>query len=267
MQKLAKGIHSFRSGYFATHRQLFEQLATAGQKPETLFITCSDSRVVPNLITNAAPGELFLVRNVGNVVPHPSLPGGTAAAMEYAVEVLEVENVIVCGHTQCGAIQAILHPETVEHLPYVKRWVDGGGELSRLLSARPAPLGGGAPAAVYTEDNGARTFDYPRQPAGQVNYMITIGADGKMSALRQVLTPENFARVRPGMGGEDVRRMLGKPARQVPYELKREIVWSWKFLEPPSDKKAFNVVFSPDYRVLRTEVDADPDGPDMRGGG
>ena len=153
MQKLAKGIHSFRSGYFATHRQLFEQLATAGQKPETLFITCSGSRVVPNLITSAAPGELFLVRNVGNVVPHPSLPGGTAAAMEYAVEVLEVENVIVCGHTQCGAIQAILHPETVEHLPYVKRWVDGGGELSRLMSERYAQLEGDALATVAVQEN------------------------------------------------------------------------------------------------------------------
>ena len=117
---------------------------------------------------------------------------------------------------------------------------------------------------VSTEADVVQRFG---QPEGLRNYMITIGADGKMSALRQVLTPENFARVQPGMGVEDVRRMLGKPARQVPYELKREIVWSWKFLEPPSDKKAFNVVFSPDYRVLRTEVGADPDGPDQRGGG
>lgn len=153
MQKLVKGIHSFRSGYFATHRQLFEQLATAGQQPETLFITCSDSRVVPNLITNAAPGELFLVRNVGNVVPHPSLPGGTAAAMEYAVEVLGVENVIVCGHTQCGAIQAILHPETVEHLPYVKRWVEGGAELSQLMAERYAHLEGDALITAAVQEN------------------------------------------------------------------------------------------------------------------
>jgi len=125
----------------------------------------------------------------------------------------------------------------------------------------------GQPERVWPEAGGAKTYEYNRQPEGLRNYMITIGADGKMSALRQVLTPENFARVQPGMGVEDVRRMLGKPARQVPYELKREIVWSWKFLEPPSDKKAFNVVFSPDYRVLRTEVGADPDGPDQRGGG
>ncbi len=125
----------------------------------------------------------------------------------------------------------------------------------------------GAPENVWDEPGGARTFEYNRQPAGQVNYMITIGPDGRMSALRQVLTPDNFRRVQPGMGVEDVRRMLGKPARQVPYALKNEVVWTWKFLEPPSEKKAFNVIFSPDYRVIRSEVGPDPDGPDMRGGG
>ena len=114
---------------------------------------------------------------------------------------------------------------------------------------------------------GARTLEYNRQPAGHRNYMITIGADGKMSALRQVLTPQNFARVHAGMGVEDVRRMLGKPARQVPYALKNETVWTWKFLEPPSDKKAFNVYFGPDMRVQRTEIGTNPDGPDGRGGG
>jgi carbonic anhydrase len=84
MQKLLKGVHSFQRGFFATHRELFERLATDGQNPETLFITCSDARIVPNLITGAAPGDLFIVRNVGNVVPRLELPGGTAAAIEYA---------------------------------------------------------------------------------------------------------------------------------------------------------------------------------------
>ena len=125
----------------------------------------------------------------------------------------------------------------------------------------------GVPDHVWDEGGGARTLEYNRQPAGERNYMITIGPDGKMSALRQVLNPDNFRRVQPGMGVEDVRRMLGKPAKQVPYKLQNEIVWTWKFLEPPSEKKAFNVVFSPDYRVIRTEIGPDPDGPDMRGGG
>lgn len=125
----------------------------------------------------------------------------------------------------------------------------------------------GTPERVWPEAGGAKTLEYNRQPEGMRNYMITIGADGKMSALRQVLTPENFRRVQAGMGVEEVRRMLGKPAKQVPYALKNEIVWTWKFLEPPSEKMAFNVVFSPAYRVIRTEVGTDPDGPDSRGGG
>src|SRR6185369_10255847 len=105
MQNLEAGIHHFQANYFASNRGLFEQLAEAGQRPETLFITCCDSRVVPTLITNAAPGELFIIRNVGNIVPavERGLIGGVSAAIEYAVEVLEVGSVIVCGHTNCGA--------------------------------------------------------------------------------------------------------------------------------------------------------------------
>lgn len=140
MQKLVKGIHSFRNGYFASHRQLFEQLATVGQNPETLFITCSDSRVVPNLITNAPPGELFIVRNIGNVVPRTDLPGGTAAAIQYAVEVLNVENIILCGHTQCGAMQAILNPQRIEKLTYVKRWLEPTASVRRVIEERYAHL-------------------------------------------------------------------------------------------------------------------------------
>lgn len=153
MQKLVKGIHSFQKGFFATHRELFEQLATAGQQPETLFITCSDSRVVPTLITNAAPGELFIVRNVGNVVPTPDLPGGNAAAIQYAVEVLQVENVIICGHTQCGAVQAILEPERVAHLEYVKRWVNGTMRVKRVIEEKYAHLSGEQKLTAAAQEN------------------------------------------------------------------------------------------------------------------
>jgi carbonic anhydrase len=153
MQKLVKGTHSFRTGYFASHRQLFEQLASVGQRPETLFITCSDSRVVPNLITNAAPGELFIVRNVGNVVPRTDLPGGTAAAIEYAVEVLNVENVIVCGHTQCGAMQAILHPEAMENLTYLKRWLRQTDNVRKVIQERYGHLDEDARTTVAVQEN------------------------------------------------------------------------------------------------------------------
>src|SRR3569833_2515564 len=110
MQKLVRGIHAFHATYFASNREIFEQLATNGQRPETLFITCSDTRLVPNLISSTAPGELFIVRNIGNIVPAADRGpmGGVASAIEYAVRVLEVENIIVCGHTGCGAIDALL---------------------------------------------------------------------------------------------------------------------------------------------------------------
>ena len=153
MQKLVRGIHSFRQGYFASHRQLFEQLATTGQQPETLFITCSDSRVVPNLITNAPPGELFVIRNVGNVVPSAELPGGTAAAIEYAIEVLNVENVIICGHTQCGAMNAILNPEAMENLPFVRRWLKQATRVKQVIDERYTHLDEEARLTAAVQEN------------------------------------------------------------------------------------------------------------------
>jgi carbonic anhydrase len=163
MQKLVKGIHSFQSGFFASHRELFEQLATTGQQPETLFITCSDSRVVPNLITNAAPGELFIVRNVGNVVPHVDLPGGTAAAIQYAVEVLNVENVIVCGHTQCGALKAILDPESVAHLAFVKRWLQGTIDVKNVIEEKYAHLSGEEKLTAAIQENVLAQLEHLRE--------------------------------------------------------------------------------------------------------
>ena len=155
MQKLARGIHNFQANYFAKNRQLFEQLAVAGQRPETLFITCCDSRVVPDLITSAAPGELFIVRNVGNIVPSVGrgVMGGVAAAIQYAVEVLEVQNIIVCGHTQCGAIDAILHPERVKHLHYVAQWIDGAERIGKILEERYGHLEGEARMTAAVEEN------------------------------------------------------------------------------------------------------------------
>ena len=153
MQKLVKGLHAFKDGYFVKHQRLFEQLATAGQHPETLFITCCDSRVVPNLITQAAPGELFIVRNIGNIVPGPELPGGTSAAIEYAVEVLKVENIIVCGHTHCGAMEAVLAPEQVAHLPNVCRWVARADRVRQIIGERYGHLSGDARLTAAVEEN------------------------------------------------------------------------------------------------------------------
>ena len=168
MQKLHSGIHHFHANYFASNRRLFERLATNGQRPETLFITCCDSRVVPNLITTAGPGELFIVRNVGNIVPsvHRGVMGGVSAAIEYAVEVLEVSDVIVCGHTNCGAIDAIMRPERMEHLPFVARWLRESSTIPKLIGERYGHLEGEARMIAAVEENvlvqleNLRSFDF-----------------------------------------------------------------------------------------------------------
>jgi carbonic anhydrase len=155
VQKLEAGIHHFQANYFATNRDLFRQLSDDGQRPETLFITCCDSRVVPTLITTTAPGELFIVRNVGNIVPSVGrgVLGGVSAAIEYAVELLKVDNVIVCGHTQCGAIDAILNPERVKHLPFVSRWLGESSRIPKLIEERYGDLEGEARQTAAVQEN------------------------------------------------------------------------------------------------------------------
>lgn len=122
MHKLIRGLHEFQTTVFHSHRELFESLAQ-GQSPEALFITCSDSRINPNLLTQTRPGDLFIIRNAGNIIPPSSTAGGEAATVEYAVSVLGVNDIIVCGHTGCGALQAMLSPDKEAHLPYVSSWL------------------------------------------------------------------------------------------------------------------------------------------------
>ena len=123
----------------------------------------------------------------------------------------------------------------------------------------------GEPEKIWDAPAGGRTFEYSRQPSGHKNYMITIGADGRMSALRQVLTPENFARVQPGMLMEDVRKLLGRPMKITPFELKREVEYDWRYLEPPNQSMVFTVVFNTDDRVLRSGSALDRDAPGNHG--
>ncbi len=123
----------------------------------------------------------------------------------------------------------------------------------------------GQPAQVWDGPGGARILEYNRQPAGRKNYMITIEGDGRMSALRQVLTPANFARIQPGMMMEDVRKILGKPAKAVTYSLKNETAWDWRYLEPPNTPLVFTVWFNPDMRVLRTTTGPDPEAMEHQG--
>src|ERR1017187_11010354 len=111
MQRLIEGVHKFRTDEVGNYRKLFRKLSQSGQNPHTLFITCSDSRVLAELITQSQPGDLFVVKNVGNIVPPANVRGNTnstAAAIEFAVENLRVSDIVICGHSQCGAISALL---------------------------------------------------------------------------------------------------------------------------------------------------------------
>ncbi len=119
----------------------------------------------------------------------------------------------------------------------------------------------GVPDNVWQEPDGSHTLEYNRQPAGHQNYMITIGPGGKMTALRQVLAPQNFEKVLPGMDEAAVRRMLGKPARRTPYPLKQETDWDWNWVDPPNREMVFTATFGPDGRVKRAgSADKPADG-------
>jgi carbonic anhydrase len=132
MQKLIQGIHQFQQTDFHPLQDLFEELAK-GQNPETLFITCSDSRIDPNLLTRSKPGDLFILRNAGNIVPpHGAANGGEAATIEFAVAALGVKNIIICGHSHCGAMKGLLQPEMVASLPSVASWL-GHAETTRRI--------------------------------------------------------------------------------------------------------------------------------------
>jgi carbonic anhydrase len=136
MERVLEGVCKFQREVFPQHKEQFQQLVQ-GQNPEVLFITCADSRVVPNLITQCGPGDLFICRNAGNMVPpYGEVHGGVSATIEYALDVLGVRHVIVCGHTDCGAMKGVLYPEKVSHLPSVKTWLNHGEVARRIVEAR-----------------------------------------------------------------------------------------------------------------------------------
>lgn len=133
MQKLVEGIHQFQSGIFSSKQQLFEKLVK-GQHPLALFITCSDSRIDPSLLTQTEPGELFIMRNAGNIVP-PYGPnnGGEAATIEFAVSALGVKDIVICGHSHCGAMGGVLTPEKLDNLPAVRSWLSYADSTQRIM--------------------------------------------------------------------------------------------------------------------------------------
>jgi carbonic anhydrase len=153
MQKLIEGIHQFQEMGFRPLQGLFETLAK-GQSPETLFITCSDSRIDPNLLTQAKPGDLFILRNAGNIVPpHGAGNGGEAATIEFAVAGLGVKDIIICGHSLCGAMRGLLQPQQLASLPSVSSWLSHAETTRRIIRDNYGHLDGSRLLTATVEEN------------------------------------------------------------------------------------------------------------------
>lgn len=139
METLRKGVVKFQRSVYPQRKAFFKEMAK-GQTPEALFITCSDSRVDPALITSTGPGRLFVDRNPGNFIPYfLGENASEAAGIQYAVEALHIRNIIVCGHTDCGAMKAVLDPKAAKELSCVKKWLVNGDEARQLTLDKKLP--------------------------------------------------------------------------------------------------------------------------------
>ena len=131
--RIATGVRKFQTEVFPTQRPMFERLRNK-QEPLALFVTCADARIVPNLFTQTEPGDIFIERNPGNMVPeYGEFVGGVTSGVEYANLVLKVPVIVICGHTDCGVMKALLHPETTAGLPGVQQWMRHGNEARHAV--------------------------------------------------------------------------------------------------------------------------------------
>jgi carbonic anhydrase len=154
MQKILAGVERFRRNEYPGNRGFFESLAARQQNPIALFITCADSRIHPNLITQTDPGDLFLIRNAGNIIPPHGAPvGGEAATIEYSIEVLGIRNVIICGHSQCGAMKALLEDKPLDHLPAAKAFFAHAEATRRIARSKYRDLSPKELMVAATEEN------------------------------------------------------------------------------------------------------------------
>ncbi len=155
LSQLLDGVVQFQRDVFPDQRDDFARLAQA-QKPHTLFIACADSRVVPELITQSEPGELFVCRNIGNIVPaYGEMLGGVSAVVEYAVVALGVDHIVVCGHSGCGAMKALAHPEdkALEAMPTVTSWLRNAAAARSVVGILQPHLEGDAAVEALVEQN------------------------------------------------------------------------------------------------------------------
>ena len=160
MQQVVDGVRRFQNEVFPKERKLFERLAF-GQHPEVLFITCSDSRIDTYHITQMEPGELFVLRNAGNIVPAwtgqtstpAALSGGEEASIEFAINAIGIKHIIVCGHSHCGAMRGLLDPASLGKMPAVAAWLQHARETTDILTAKHAGLTGEALLQAAVEEN------------------------------------------------------------------------------------------------------------------
>jgi carbonic anhydrase len=153
VDSILRGLKRFKKKVYPKHRELFQKLALQ-QRPTALFITCADSRIDPCLLTQTKPGELFLCRVIGNIVPrYPESIGGVSATIEYAVGVLGVSDVIVCGHTDCGVMKGVLNPEALKPLANVSAWLKHAQPAREALAKSDSDLNDPAFLLALTERN------------------------------------------------------------------------------------------------------------------
>jgi carbonic anhydrase len=142
LEKLKEGIRQFRMEVYPEQAETYKKVESEPQRPQALIVTCADSRIDPELITQCGPGELFVTRNIGNLVPgYGEMLGGVSAVVEYAVSALKVQHVVICGHSDCGAMKGLLDPEAVASMPTVENWLKNAHaalSVARAIQGREA---------------------------------------------------------------------------------------------------------------------------------
>jgi carbonic anhydrase len=178
MKRLLDGVQRFQQEIFPEEKALFARLA-ASRSPEALFLTCSDSRIEPGLLTQTRPGDLFICRNAGNIAPpHGEAAGGVSATIEYALIALNVRDIVLCGHSDCGAMKGLLHPEQLVALPTVAQWLHHAERARLIVEENFVGLPEAERLAVMTEQNVLAQLDnlrtYPSVASRLLNRKLSL---------------------------------------------------------------------------------------------
>jgi carbonic anhydrase len=140
LAELKAGVRKFRTEVYPENKEMYLQAVREPQRPHALFITCADSRLDPESITQSGTGDIFVTRNIGNMVPaYGEMMGGVSAVVEYAVTGLKVQHVVICGHSDCGAMKALVRPESLEEMPAVKNWMNNAAAAMSVAKSMMKP--------------------------------------------------------------------------------------------------------------------------------